>query len=54
MEKGLSKYFSKVFFWMFIGLALTGLTAFITATTPSLLVMVLKLDWILYPKLISS
>lgn len=47
MEKGLSKYFSKVFFWMFIGLALTGLTAFITATTPSLLVMVLKLDWIL-------
>ena len=36
-NEGLSNFFSKVYLWMFIGLLISGVTAYYTSITPSLL-----------------
>ena len=35
-ENKMSRFFSKVYFWMFIGLIVSGLTAYFTSVTPSI------------------
>lgn len=39
---GMSKFFSGVYLWMFIGLAISGLVAYFTSVTPAMLKIVLS------------
>ena len=40
-------YMSRVYAWMFVGLGVTGVTAFVTAATPAIFVPVMQLFWLL-------
>ena len=39
-ENGISKFFSKVYLWMFIGLLISGGVAYYTSVTPAMIRMV--------------
>ena len=36
-DNGMSKFFSKVYLWMFIGLLISGVVAYYTSITPSMI-----------------
>ncbi|MBL8949261.1 MAG: Bax inhibitor-1/YccA family protein [Myxococcaceae bacterium] len=44
-QESANAFMAKVYRWMFAGLALTGVTAFVTASTPALLEVVYPLMW---------
>jgi len=53
-ERTVSSAFTKVFIWMFIGLLVTGLTAWVTVSTPSLLTAIFTNNFCFYGLLIAE
>ena len=53
-NNGMSKFFSKVYLWMFIGLLISGGVAYYTSITPSMIKFVYgSYGWILITELIA-
>lgn len=54
MQEAIRQFFTKVYGWMAVGLAMTGLTAYVVATTPSLLEIIVYNQFIFFGLIIAE